>query len=103
MAAQGARPELAATMGTSYSAPLTLRTAGGIRAILGEAVHPLTIKALMIHSAECPKESNPDEIGWGRALTDLGIPGVILFGIPERKDAEGSGAWDDDGAVQLEG
>jgi porphobilinogen synthase len=31
----------------------------------------------------------------------LGIPGVLLFGIPAEKDAEGSGAWDDDGAVQL--
>jgi porphobilinogen synthase len=31
----------------------------------------------------------------------LGIPGVLLFGIPAEKDAEGSGAWDDEGAVQL--
>jgi len=30
----------------------------------------------------------------------LGIPAVILFGIPERKDAEGTEAWDDDAAVQ---
>ena len=25
---------------------------------------------------------------------------VILFGIPDEKDAEGSGAWDDDGVIQ---
>jgi porphobilinogen synthase len=31
----------------------------------------------------------------------LGIPAVILFGIPAEKDADGSGAWDDEGAVQL--
>jgi porphobilinogen synthase len=31
----------------------------------------------------------------------LGIPAVLLFGIPADKDEEGSGAWDDDGAVQL--
>jgi porphobilinogen synthase len=31
----------------------------------------------------------------------LGIPAVMLFGIPEHKDAEGSGAWDDEGVVQL--
>jgi porphobilinogen synthase len=31
----------------------------------------------------------------------LGIPAVILFGIPATKDAEGSGAYDDDGIVQL--
>jgi porphobilinogen synthase len=31
----------------------------------------------------------------------LGIPAVLLFGIPSDKDEEGSGAWDDEGAVQL--
>jgi porphobilinogen synthase len=31
----------------------------------------------------------------------LGIPAVLLFGIPAAKDPEGSGAWDDDGIVQL--
>lgn len=36
-----------------------------------------------------------------RALRDLGVPAVILFGVPERKDAEGSGAWDPDGVVQI--
>ena len=31
----------------------------------------------------------------------LGIPAVLLFGIPATKDDEGSGAWDDEGIVQL--
>jgi porphobilinogen synthase len=31
---------------------------------------------------------------------DLGIPAVILFGIPEHKDAVGSEAWKDNGIVQ---
>ena len=31
----------------------------------------------------------------------LGIPAVLLFGLPAGKDAEGSGAWDDEGIVQL--
>jgi porphobilinogen synthase len=31
----------------------------------------------------------------------LGIPGVLLFGLPASKDEEGSGAWDDEGVVQL--
>ena len=30
----------------------------------------------------------------------LGVGGVILFGVPEHKDGEGTGAWDDQGAVQ---
>jgi porphobilinogen synthase len=34
------------------------------------------------------------------ALERLGVRAVILFGIPEEKDEEGSGAWDDDGIVQ---
>jgi porphobilinogen synthase len=39
-----------------------------------------------------------DEAGEAVAL---GIPAVILFGIPSHKDEEGSGAWDDEGIVQL--
>jgi porphobilinogen synthase len=35
------------------------------------------------------------------AAQALGIPGVILFGIPREKDPVGSGAYDDEGIVQL--
>ncbi len=31
----------------------------------------------------------------------LGISAVLLFGIPAAKDPEGSGAWDEEGVVQL--
>jgi porphobilinogen synthase len=31
----------------------------------------------------------------------LGIPAVLLFGLPATKDTEGSGAWDEEGVVQL--
>ncbi len=31
---------------------------------------------------------------------DLGIPAVILFGIPEHKDEVGSGTWSDEGIIQ---
>jgi porphobilinogen synthase len=34
-------------------------------------------------------------------LADLGVPGVVLFGVPAAKDEEGSGAWDPEGIVQL--
>src|SRR3954449_10514467 len=33
-------------------------------------------------------------------LVRLGVTSVLLFGIPESKDEEGSGAWIDDGIVQ---
>jgi len=55
--------------------------------------------------------ANPDLPGMARhsvetvaaeadELVTLGVKGVILFGIPDEKDEEGSGAWDDDGVVQ---
>src|SRR6478735_12715513 len=36
-----------------------------------------------------------------RALCDLGVPGVMLFGIPVHKDARGSQADARDGVVQV--
>ncbi len=36
----------------------------------------------------------------GKELLSLGIPAVILFGIPETKDVAGSGAFAEDGIVQ---
>jgi porphobilinogen synthase len=39
-----------------------------------------------------------EEAGTARAL---GLPAVLLFGLPEDKDDEGSGAWDDEGIVQM--
>jgi porphobilinogen synthase len=36
-----------------------------------------------------------------RALADLGVPAVILFGIPAHKDPSGSGADAPDGVVQV--
>ena len=36
----------------------------------------------------------------GAELARAGVRAVLLFGIPEEKDPEGSGAWDDDGIVQ---
>jgi porphobilinogen synthase len=34
-----------------------------------------------------------------RAAWKLGVPGLILFGIPDEKDATGTGAWDENGPV----
>ena len=36
-----------------------------------------------------------------KRLASLGIPGIVLFGIPAEKDAMGSGAWDPEGVVQV--
>jgi porphobilinogen synthase len=39
-----------------------------------------------------------DEAG---SVAALGVPAVLLFGLPATKDPEGSGAWDEEGIVQL--
>ena len=36
-----------------------------------------------------------------RRLSYLGVPAVIVFGVPSRKDATGSEAWNPDGIVQV--
>ena len=35
-----------------------------------------------------------------REAKSLGVPAIILFGLPEKKDETASGAWEDDGIVQ---
>jgi porphobilinogen synthase len=43
---------------------------------------------------------SPDEAAAAaQELRSLGIPAVILFGLPEKKDETGTGAWDDAGPV----
>ena len=36
-----------------------------------------------------------------KELASLGVPGVVLFGLPRRKDATGSEAWNPDGVIQV--
>ena len=36
-----------------------------------------------------------------REAAALGLGALLLFGLPAEKDAEGSGAWDEEGVVQL--
>jgi porphobilinogen synthase len=44
---------------------------------------------------------SPDEaVAEAQELDSLGVPAVILFGIPRKKDDTGSEAWDDSAAVQ---
>ena len=35
-----------------------------------------------------------------KVIRDLGIPAVILFGIPDKKDGQGSGAYSENGIIQ---
>jgi len=47
------------------------------------------------------QHSIPSLVAEAGRLASLGIPGLVLFGVPARKDATGSGAWDPDGVVQV--
>ncbi|MDQ0042821.1 S8 family peptidase [Variovorax boronicumulans] len=71
VARAGARPALSASMGTSYAAPFALRTAVGVRTVLGEEIHPLTIKALLIHGARMEEHHAQVDVGWGRIPDDI--------------------------------
>jgi porphobilinogen synthase len=73
----------------------------------GDFVYPMFI-AHGLDRRE-PIESMPgvDRLSIAHAVAEageafeLGIPAVLLFGLPATKDEEGSGAWDDEGIVQL--
>jgi len=44
---------------------------------------------------------SPDRLAEeAREIAGLGIPAVMLFGLPERKDETGSSAWDTEGVIQ---
>ncbi len=59
--------------------------------------HPVAITSLPGHMQHT-LSSLHDEV---RHLHRAGVAGVILFGVPEKKDDLGSGAWDPDGVVQV--
>jgi len=45
---------------------------------------------------------SPDMIAAeAKEVAELGLPAVLLFGLPDKKDETGSDAWSENGAVQL--
>ena len=99
------------------SFPLTrlrrLRRTDTLRALVRET--SLSLDDVVMPLFACPGEGvvrpvdgldriaqlSVDEIAReGAELQRLGVRAVLLFGIPEEKDEQGSGAWDDDGIVQ---
>jgi porphobilinogen synthase len=87
-----------------------LRRTSSLRALVRETrldlddfVMPLFVGAETRRNAELPamgRFSVDDLVAEVRELVALGVGAVILFGIPESKDEEASGAYDDDGIVQ---
>ena len=93
--------------------PRRLRRTEALRGLVRETT--LSTKALVYPLFVCPGTnvkaeipSMPGHYRWSvdglveecQAAHDLGIPAVILFGIPEKKDEAGSGAYDPNGIVQ---
>jgi len=87
-----------------------LRRTSGLRGLVRETrlglddfVMPLFIGPEELANPDLPglaRHSVDSVVAEADALTKLGVRAVILFGIPEEKDEEGSGAYDDDGIVQ---
>lgn len=66
----GRRPALAPQLGTSFAAPYLLRSAVGIRAILGNGLSVLAIKSLLVHGAS--RNGNlRAEVGWGKVSENV--------------------------------
>lgn len=66
----GVQGQLTPQCGTSFAAPNLLRLAAGIRAVLGDSLSTLAIKALLVHTANQNGQSR-DEVGWGKVPDDL--------------------------------
>jgi porphobilinogen synthase len=87
-----------------------LRRSGALRSLVRETrleleslVYPLFVGPSTQRNESLPalgRFSVEDVVGEAEEVAGLGVPAVILFGIPEEKDEQGSGAWDDDGIVQ---
>jgi porphobilinogen synthase len=68
-----------------------------------EFVYPLFVAPESLANDELPamtRFSVDDVVREADELLARGVSAVILFGIPEEKDEEATGAWDDDGIVQ---
>jgi porphobilinogen synthase len=87
-----------------------LRRTNGLRGLVRETRLDLDDLVMPLFVGPEPL-ANPDLPGLARhsveslraeaaELVRLGVKAVILFGIPDEKDEEGSGAWDEDGIVQ---
>ena len=49
----------------------------------------------------CFQQSINNLVEEAKAVRELGIPGVLLFGIPAEKDEAGSSAYDEEGIIQM--
>lgn len=67
---RGTTPTLQPDYGTSFASPYLLRSAVGVRAVLGNSLTLLAIKALLVHAADLA-DRDMREVGWGKVPEDL--------------------------------
>ncbi|MGH2930633.1 MAG: porphobilinogen synthase, partial [Solirubrobacteraceae bacterium] len=73
----------------------------------GDFVYPMFVAHGIDRREPIVEMPGIDHLSIGHAVAEageaaaLGIPAVLLFGLPASKDEEGSGAWDEEGIVQL--
>jgi porphobilinogen synthase len=87
-----------------------MRSSGALRSLVRETRLDLDslVYPLFVGPTTQPNEALPALgrfsvdalVAEAEELRGLGVPAVILFGIPDEKDEQGSGAWDDEGVVQ---
>ena len=95
------------------SRPRRLRRTPALRSLVRETrLHPsMLVEPLFVRPGSGVREPissiagharlSPDQaVVEAERLSELGVGGIILFGLPDTKDDEGSGAWIDDGIVQ---
>ncbi len=73
------------------------------RLSLDQFVMPLFVAPASLGNLELPgmaRYSVDDVVREVEDLVRAGVQAVILFGIPEEKDEQATGAWEDDGIVQ---
>ncbi|MBV9047557.1 MAG: porphobilinogen synthase [Solirubrobacterales bacterium] len=91
-----------------------LRASHALRGLVRETrlapadfVYPMFVAHGVDRREPIPAMPGIDHLSIAHAIAEageavaLGIPAVLLFGLPAAKDEEGSGAWDDEGVVQL--
>ena len=70
---------------------------------LDDFVFPLFVGPATEPNPDLPalgRHSVEDLVAEAEEAAQLGVRALLLFGIPEEKDDDGSGAWDEDGIVQ---
>lgn len=93
--------------------PRRLRRTPGLRRAFSETslapsdlIAPLFVKESIDEPIPIPsmpghcQQTLESALKEARELSGLGVAGFVLFGIPEHKDAEGTGAWKKDGLLQ---